>query len=100
MQTTFNKTELIKDIINLQHKCYALKKLQTILQEHTPEITIHFSCYIDGYDSFKLLQHNIPFNLQQEMLLLITDSLTYYEQQINTLRHLLMEHLLNNEIKL
>lgn len=100
MQTTFNKTELIKDIINLQHKCYDLKKLQKILKDYTPEITLFFSYYIEGYDSTKLMQKDLPFNLQQEMLLLVTDSIDYLQQQINTLRHLLMEHLLNKEIKL
>jgi len=95
MQTTFNKTELIKDIINLQHKCYDLKKLQTILKDYTPEITLYFNYYIDGYDGTKLVQDNLPFNLQQEMLLLVTDSIDYYQQQINSLKYLL-----NNEIKL
>jgi hypothetical protein len=92
MQTTFNKTEIIKDIINLQHKWCALEKLQSILKDYSPEITLYFNYFINGYDSTKLSQTDLPFNLQQEMLLLITDSKNYYEQQINTLKHLL-----NNE---
>jgi hypothetical protein len=81
--TLLNKSELIADITTLQRtkillELYAAQKIT--------DVSISFFCEIEGVKKFiSLNQSAIPFSLSGELNLLLVDSITELERQINSL---------------
>ena len=81
--TLLNKSDLIADITALQRtkillELYAAEKITVV--------SISFFCEIEGVKKFiSLNQSAIPFSLPGELNLLLVDSITELERQINSL---------------
>jgi hypothetical protein len=81
--TLLNKSDLIADISALQRtkillELYASRKIT--------DVSISFFCEIEGVKKFiSLNQSAIPFSLPGELNLLLVDSVTELERQINSL---------------
>lgn len=79
-----NKSDLIADITALQRTKIQLE-LYAASQKIT-DVSISFFCEIEGVKKFiSLNQSAIPFSLPGELNLLLVDSITELERQINSL---------------
>ena len=81
--TLLNKSDLIADITTLQRTKILLElyAAQTI-----KDVSISFFCENEGINKFiSLNQSAIPFSLPGELNLLLLDSITELERQINSL---------------
>lgn len=81
---TFNQSEILTDLA-------ALRRSQVQLELYTTNkitaVSVCFFCEIDGVRRFVSIdQDDIPFNLSGELDLLMLDSITELQRQINSLQ--------------
>ena len=81
--TLLNKSDLIADISALQRTKILLELYSS---QKITDVSISFFCEIEGVKKFiSLNQSAIPFSLPGELNLLLLDSITELERQINSL---------------
>jgi hypothetical protein len=78
-----NKSDLIADISSLQRTKILL---ELYASQKITDVSISFFCEIEGVKKFiSLNQSAIPFSLHGELNLLLVDSVTELDRQINSL---------------
>jgi hypothetical protein len=86
-----SETAVLLEIKQLINKRENLRLLSSLTNYSDCTITFAASRKFEGYTYYSITQNNFPFNLEQEIKMLIEDAIANYNSDIATLN----EHLKN-----
>lgn len=91
LNSVINPAHVHDDIKTLTDRVKKMAKIKDAIR--FKQVHIFFTAiHADGSESFtELTQNELPFNLPQEMKVLIDQSIEYYLQKINTYRQILLQ---------